>query len=261
MFMNPKIHLFLAEISLMWYQLTSFLSFYLKSITASFKSISKEEKLLYKNLRKRIPTVLLKQFEEYKKDLLKNPEIIEVTDYGAGSNIFNSNFRPIYKIAQVAGISRKKAKMLITLCNYYQPKNILEIGTSLGLGTFALHLGANSSKITTLEGCTNTAEVAKRQLKNHSAENIEIIVGEFNSTLPQLLMDNHFDFIYFDGNHSESATLTYFEWAVKNSDEGDFYIFDDIHWSKEMNKAWKKILKHPKVKTHVTTFEWGILFF
>ena len=259
--MNPKFHLFLAEISLMWYQLTSFLSFQIKSLLSSFKSISKEEKRFYKNLNKSGHPNLTSSFNKYKKELLNSNEIIEVTDFGAGSRIFYSNFRPIHKIAKIAGISNKKAEMLISLCTSYTPKNILEIGTSLGSGTFALHLGANNSKITTLEGCPNTAEVAKQQLKKHLAKNVQVIVGEFEKNLPLLLNEKHFDFIYFDGNHSESATINYFEWAVKNSKQGDIYVIDDIHWSKEMNQAWKKIRKHPTVKTNITTYEWGLLIF
>ena len=261
MFTNPKIHLFLNEIRLMWHQLTSFLSFQIKSVLAFFESISKEEKLFYTNLKNSVDSNHESSFKRYRKELLNSSETIQVTDFGAGSKIFKSNVRPISKIAKIAGISQKKAIRLIRICKAYQPKNILEIGTSLGLGTFALHLGANNAKISTIEGCPNTAAIAQRELKKYRAENVEIIVGEFDRTLPSLLKKHHYDFIYFDGNHSESATLKYFNWAVQNSKQGDLYVFDDIHWSKQMNKAWKEIQKHPQVKSNITTFEWGILFF
>jgi hypothetical protein len=39
------------------------------------------------------------------------------------------------------------------------------------------------------------------------------------------------------------------------------WIFDDIHWSIEMEEAWEKIQQHPKVTVTIDTFQWGIVFF
>lgn len=99
--------------------------------------------------------------ENYRKSLLKNKNFIEVTDFGAGSRVFKSNRRQISKIAQTAGISPKRAELLFRVTNYFQPENILEIGTSLGLATSALALGNPKAKVITLEGCPNTAGIAK----------------------------------------------------------------------------------------------------
>ena len=54
--------------------------------------------------------------------------------------------------------------------NYFQPNEILEIGTSLGLATSALALGNLNSKTTTLEGCANTFKIAKESLEVVSLE-------------------------------------------------------------------------------------------
>ncbi|HKX86431.1 MAG TPA: hypothetical protein VJL37_07150, partial [Flavobacterium sp.] len=78
--------------------------------------------------------------KEYRNSLLQNKNTIEVTDFGAGSRVFKSNTRQISKIAQTAGISPKRAELLYRITDYFQPKNILEIGTSLGLATSALSL-------------------------------------------------------------------------------------------------------------------------
>lgn len=71
--------------------------------------------------------------KKYRKSLFNNKSFIEVTDFGAGSKVFKSNKRQISKIAKTAGISPKRAELLFRISNYFQPKNILEIGTSLGL--------------------------------------------------------------------------------------------------------------------------------
>lgn len=91
--------------------------------------------------------------ESYRKSLLENKNTIDVTDFGAGSRVFKSNTREISKIAQNAGITSKNAELLFRIVRYFQPKSILEIGTSLGLATSALSLGNKNAQIITLEGC------------------------------------------------------------------------------------------------------------
>jgi predicted O-methyltransferase YrrM len=127
--------------------------------------------------------------KSYRKSLLENKNTIEVTDFGAGSRVFKSNVREISKIAQTAGITLKNAELLFRIVRYFQPKSILEIGTSLGLATSALSLGSRNfgTNIITLEGCPNTQKQAQVQLQsrsfgtNSNFKNIEFINTEFSS--------------------------------------------------------------------------------
>lgn len=192
-------------------------------------------------------------------ELLINKSIIEVTDFGAGSQVFKNNSRPINKITKNAGINIRYSRLLINITSYLKPKTILEIGTSVGLATAALHIGNPQSNITTLEGCPTTLKVATDLFKQFSFKNIVTISGEFNDTLKNI--DSIFDLIYFDGNHQEKATLEYFEHCLKLKNNNSIFIFDDINWSQGMENAWKKIKNHPEVTTTIDTFQWGIVFF
>lgn len=204
--------------------------------------------------------------KEYRKALLTNKNSIEVTDFGAGSKVFKSNTREISKIAKTAGISPKRAELLFRIVHYFQPSSILEIGTSLGLATSALSLGSRSvgtkAKITTLEGCPETAKIAQNQFRQFGLTNINSVVTEFNSYLSDFQL-SPFDFhlIYFDGNHSKKATVDYFELLLPSITNDSVWIFDDIHWSPEMEEAWEIIKNHPKVKVTIDTFQWGLVFF
>lgn len=200
--------------------------------------------------------------KKYRNSLLANNNTIEVADFGTGSKVFKSNTRVIAKIAKTAGISSKRAELLFRITNYFQPQSILEIGTSLGLATSALSLGNLKAKITTLEGCPNTMAIAKSQLQLFHFDNVHPVVTEFSSYLDDLRLST-FDFklIYFDGNHSKKATLDYFELLLPTITNETVWIFDDIHWSAEMEEAWKIIKKHPKVTVTIDTFQWGLVFF
>jgi len=203
----------------------------------------------------------LKKYKSFKENLINNNQFIEITDFGAGSKVFKSTKREISKIAKVAGISDKKAQLLIRFVNYFKPKNILEIGTSLGLGTSAIYLGNKNAKITTLEGCPNTAEVASENFNHFNLKNIEIITGSFKKTIPNAINNKNFDIIYFDGNHNKEATLNYFNQCLKTIHNESIFIFDDIYWSKEMQEAWEIIKKHTKVTVTIDCYYWGIIFF
>lgn len=200
--------------------------------------------------------------KKYRKSLLQNKNFIEVTDFGAGSKVFKSNTRQIAKIAKTAGISPKRAELLFRVVRYFQPNTILEIGTSLGLATSALALGNPKAKVITLEGCPNTMEIAKNQLQDFDCNNVESIVSEFQFYLSNLKQETlNFDLIYFDGNHSKKATLAYFDLLLPTITNDTVWIFDDIHWSPEMEETWEILKKHPKVKVTIDTFQWGFVFF
>lgn len=200
--------------------------------------------------------------KNYRKSLLENKNTIEVTDFGAGSRVFKSNTRAINLIAKNAGISVKRAELLFRITDYFKPTTILEIGTSLGLATSALSLGNSKAEITTLEGCAETGSVAKILFDEFGLENIESEITEFSAYLKNSRLSAlSFQLIYFDGNHSKNATLEYFESLLPTITNESVWIFDDIHWSEDMEEAWETIKKHSKVTVTIDTFQWGIVFF
>ncbi len=200
--------------------------------------------------------------KDYRNSLLQNKNTIEVTDFGSGSRVFKSNKRQIAKIAKTAGISSKRAQLLFRIVNYFQPKSILEIGTSLGLATSALALANKNSKIVTLEGCPNTINQCQLQLQKFNINNIECINTKFEDYLKTFNpKPSTHNLIYFDGNHSKKATLAYFELLLPTITNDSIWIFDDIHWSKDMEEAWEIIKNHSKVTVTIDTFQWGIIFF
>ncbi|HSN48706.1 MAG TPA: class I SAM-dependent methyltransferase [Flavobacterium sp.] len=193
---------------------------------------------------------------------MENKKTIEVTDFGAGSKVFKSNTRQVSKIAKTAGISSKRAELLFRIANYFQPSTILEIGTSLGLATSALAMGNPKAKITTLEGCPETANQCQIQLQKFNINNVRLVITEFQSYLEICnLQPATCNLIYFDGNHSQKATLEYFDLLLPTISNETLWIFDDIHWSPDMEKAWKIIKTHPKVTVTIDTFQWGLVFF
>ncbi len=245
----------------MFFKVISYLKFLLKSANKQGERSPFVFDIIINCFNKKTAVNRYNQHLQYRKELLLNREQIVVTDFGAGSKVFKDNLRPINKISKYAGLSKKRANLLINLIYYFAPKNILEFGTSVGLATAAMHLGNPKAKIITLEGCSNTMNVAKNQFDQFTFDNIETIIGEFDSSLHKLNLNSALDFVYFDGNHQKEATLKYFEFCLQHTHNKSVFVFDDIHWSKNMEEAWEEIKKHPKVKVTIDTFQWGIVLF
>ncbi len=213
-------------------------------------------KCLYQ--KNKLPPYLI--WKNYRQLLLQNNKVILVNDFGAGSKVFSSQQRKVSAIAKHAGMTGSKAKLLIKLVQYFQPTRVLEIGTSLGLGTFAIHLGNPNAMITTIEGCEQTHAIAKANWQKSQSDAVDFVLGDFKNILPKLQQEK-WDLIFFDGNHSKIATLSYMEVLLPSITNETIWVFDDIHWSKDMEAAWEAIKNHPKVTVSLDLFCIGLVFF
>jgi hypothetical protein len=72
---------------------------------------------------------------------------------------------------------------------------------------------------------------------------------------------SHIDLAYIDGNHRYEPTLRYFQQLLPKKQHHSIFIFDDIHWSAEMEKAWSEIKAHPEVTLSIDLFFMGLVFF
>lgn len=194
--------------------------------------------------------------------LLNSDQSIKVTDFGAGSKINNDKIKPVSVIAKNAAKPKKYGQLLHRITSYYRPELMLELGTSLGITSMYEASGNQSGQLITLEGCPETAHVAKSIFKSYPLNNIEIIIGDFAKTLDSTLASlDKIDYAFFDGNHQKEPTLEYFKKCLEKAHESTLFIFDDIHWSDEMEEAWETIKKHPKVTVTIDLFFIGLVFF
>ena len=74
-----------------------------------------------------------KAIEDLRKELCKSEKTIQITDFGAGSNINNSTKRKVKDLAKNSAKNEKFGKLLYRIIQFYKPKNIIELGTSLGI--------------------------------------------------------------------------------------------------------------------------------
>ncbi len=201
---------------------------------------------------------ILKLYDE----LWESDEKIKVTDFGAGSKKMSSDERYISDILHYSATSEKYGELLFRLVKYFKPRTILEFGTSLGIGTLNLALPNLKAEVHTIEGCPNTAEIAKQNFAKLNTKNITQHVGNMDVILDDVLSGiKQLDFVFFDGNHQKKATLNYFNKCLPLAHNDTVFIFDDINWTKGMQQAWNQIKQSEKATLTLETFHFGFVFF
>ena len=205
------------------------------------------------------------QIEEIRKSLLSSKAKIIVQDFGAGSIVnkpSEANLKAVKDIAKASAKSPKYGQLLFRLVHYFKPKTLLELGTSFGISTLYQALPDKSAKLITMEGCENVAKLAQENFKKAGTTNIELITGNFDETLASALTSiKSLDYVFFDGNHKKEPTLRYFEKCLPLAHNDSLFIFDDIHWSDEMEGAWEAIKNNPQVTITIDLFFLGLVFF
>ena len=200
--------------------------------------------------------------ENLRKRLERDKTIIAVEDFGAGADGKNKLQRSVGEIAMHAAMPLKYGSLLYRLINYFKPENMMELGTSLAISTAYEASGNKKSKFISLEGCANTAAIAKQNLSQLQLNNVEIIIGNFDNTFSQALQKfETIDYVFFDGNHKKIPTMKYFNECLSKINQHSFFVFDDINWSPEMQQAWTEICANKNVTISIDLFKMGIIFF
>jgi len=196
----------------------------------------------------------------YRRLLKSSDKILQVIDRGEGSKSLNSKRRKVRRMVNISSSSNKEAQLLYRLSQYFNINTILELGTSLGVGTYAFALSNKHTRVTSIEGCKKTSEFTQSKLNILGIENIAFQIGAFFEAIPNLNQPSY-DCIYFDGHHNKVATIEYFEMLLPKANNNSVFIFDDIYWSKGMTEAWQHIKNHESVRVTVDCFHLGFVFF
>lgn len=202
------------------------------------------------------------QVENLRRELLGNQTIVKIEDFGAGSSMDKTDQRTIASVAKNAAKPAKFGQLLYRMVKYYQPQTILELGTSLGITTSYLSLANPDARIITMEGATALAETAQQNFNTLQLKNISVRRGNFDHHLSATVSElSPVGFCFIDGNHRQEPTERYFGQLLPVVNNDTIFVFDDIHWSDEMEQAWDRIQQHPSVRCTIDLFFVGIVLF
>lgn len=179
-----------------------------------------------------------------------------------------TNARGVEKPMALGEVAHRRSKkdlwalVLLALARELRPRNVLELGTCLGISGAYLASGLllnGSGRLVTLEGAPALAARAAANLRRLGLEEVEVVPGLFRVTLPGLLeRPEPIDLAFIDGHHDEMATQEYFEQLLPHLADDAVVVFDDIRWSDGMTNAWRALCRHPAVRIAVDLDRIGI---
>ena len=206
-----------------------------------------------------------------KREMLKaESRLIKVLDFGAGNpsdkrskNQLEMGVKveiPLRDLAKI-GVKKEKSECVYAIFSSLAPKTILELGTCCGFSSSYMSFFAPNSKIYTIEGSPNIAEIAKENHRFFGLSNVSVFVGRFDIVLPKLLEEiSPIDFAFIDGHHDREATLSYFKQILPFMAKGGVMLFDDIAWSEGMKEAWREIVDSKVYKKYEDYVKMGAVW-
>ena len=219
------------------------------------------------------------EIERCREKMLRDERELEFVDYGSGKlKGENGERRRVCDIARRSLAKRKYAQMLSRLVNWlgashslengsgtaysleFRGLTIVELGTSLGVTTAYMAAMDSRNRVVTFEGCEAVANIAKENWKALNINNIECRIGKID--VEQLARDiEHLDVAFIDANHTYVSTCEYFDVLAGKVREKSVIVVDDIHYSEEMEKAWKAICADERVTSTIDLYQMGLVFF
>ncbi|MBQ6790958.1 MAG: class I SAM-dependent methyltransferase [Paludibacteraceae bacterium] len=212
--------------------------------------------------------------ERRREQLLACPDVLDVLDFGSqGAPEGKLVQRRVCDIAKNHLESPKVGQILFHLLHFmgqeeHRPLHILELGTSLGITTAYLASVSSRNKVLTFEGSEAVLRVAQGVWRTLRLENIQWQQGNIDDTLytiysqqPKAKSQEPIDLAFVDANHTYEATKRYVEWLMPRMTGKGILVLDDIHYSKDMERAWQELKADERVTTTMDLYHIGLLFF
>lgn len=195
--------------------------------------------------------------EQLRREYLSSDQTVYVEDYGTGQ----SGTRRVCDIAAQSLMPREEAQLLMRLAVMMDAKEMVELGTCLGISSAYMASVGTKAHLTTFEGAPEVAALAKKGWETLGLRNIDCIVGNIDDTLPTFSPARPIDMAFIDANHTGEALLSYFDKIAHHLTSSSIVVLDDIHCSRSMEAAWREICRRPDVTATMDLYSMALVFF
>lgn len=203
------------------------------------------------------PYYAFEKIEAYRHELLRSEQVVHVDDFGTG----RSGNRRVRDIARLTLKPSRESQLLMRLAVMGGAKEMVELGTCLGVSSAYLASVGKDAHLTTFEGASEVASIAQKGWKKLGIMNIDCIIGNLDETLADFKPEHPLDLAFLDANHTYEATVRYFRQLLPYAGKKSIFVLDDIHYSRGMDRAWKEIVAMPEVSATMDLGVIGLVFF
>ncbi len=215
--------------------------------------------LITKVIEEKCPYYCYYDIELIRKQLLHKEDIILIPEI---SNPSNYRKYTIESIVKREAIRPKHGALLFRLTNYFKPKNILQIGPSIGLSTLYLTSYLSGLRCISLENIPEYESISQWVYNKGARTSVDLRIGEYTQLLPNILEEfNSLDFVYFNLRTEQTRTKWIIDECIKFVHNDTIFVIGNIKTNGYMRNVWKEICNHPETTVTVDLFSIGIVFF
>lgn len=169
---------------------------------------------------------------------------------------------PLGFVVKREAIGPKDGALLFRLTNYLKPKNILQIGTNMGISTLYLTTYAPNLNCISLENIPQFASVIQISFEKGARCPIDLRVGNYRITLPEALVKMpHPDFVFFNTRYEQTDNEWIFETCLKQITDKTIFVFCGIRANTSMRSLWRRVCDCTEVSVSMDLHTMGIAFF
>jgi predicted O-methyltransferase YrrM len=155
-------------------------------------------------------------------------------------------------------------RFLMRLVGEVGPRSALELGSGVGIsGAYqaAALRDDEERRLVTLDASEDWARLAREGFERlNLAETVELRLGDIAETLPGVLDEvAPLDYAFVDAEHTEEATVSYFDAIAPHLAPGAVVVVDDVTYPEQSRRAWRVIRARPRASRAVGLGRVGVV--
>lgn len=196
------------------------------------------------------------QIENMRKVLKNTTKTLMVGNEGEKKEV------KISSLLKQGSISPSYDQLLFRLSRYFHPKNILEIGTTIGLSTMYMAAPDSTCNVYTVEKDAGISSLARLNFKRAEFSNIKVLNENVSSpVVTDLIKTNQIDLYYFGRKASDEDVRCVLECTTNRYSSSTVIMISDIYKTKEREILWNEMKQIKGVRVCLELFFYGILIF
>lgn len=215
--------------------------------------------LITKVIEERCPYYSFRDIELYRKQLLYKIDSITYPDPKDKGRL---RCRSVADIVRREAVKPKLGALLFRLANYFKARNILQIGTTMGISTLYLTSYSTDLRCVALENIPGFATIARQAFEKKARNPIDLRVGGYKESLPQALKDlGSVDLVFFNTLYEPQNNRWLFQECLRYARNETVFVFKGINTNQRSRELWKEIRETPEVTVTLDLYSLGIVLF
>lgn len=183
------------------------------------------------------------------------------------TRVSNTEFEGAMEVSEVAwwlSLPPVWCRFLMRLVSEVAPRSALELGSGVGIsGAYqaAALRDDEERRLVTLDASEDWARLAREGFERLGlAEKVALRLGDIAETLPGVLDEvAPLDYAFVDAEHTEEATVAYFDAIAPHLAPGAVVVVDDVTYPEQSRRAWRVIRARPRASRAVGLGRVGVV--